>query len=145
MTDKYDPANAEHVKTKKMIEYGNSLCELRTTAEIDKAIDEAGFIKEETIDLVNTNLGNDEPWYSTLQKGWSFSQFRHTKIFRDTTQYILRAMKFLRLVPNGTSGAHRILLVAADSLPAGGELGIFTPMYLVVVSKKNSNHSLKTV
>jgi len=136
MTDKYDASNAAHVKVKEMIEYGNGICELKTSAEIDKAIDLAGFIKEETIDLANTNYGNDMTWYETLKSGWSLSQLRHTKFGRTLTQKSLRLAEFLSLVPKGVSKAHEILVVAADGLVLGGELGIFTPMYMVVVSKK---------
>jgi len=135
MTDKYDATNPVHVQIKKDIEYGNSICELSTIAEIDQAIKEAGFIKDETIDLVHSNYGNDEPWYSTLKSGWSLRQMRHTKVFRTFTQYMLNTLEFLHLVPKGTGEAHRILIIAADSLPAGGELDIFTPMYLVCVRK----------
>ncbi len=136
MTDKYDASNPQHVKIKEMIEYGNSICELKTTAELDKAIDEAGFIKEETIDLVHANYGNDITWYATLESGWSLSQLRHTKFGRSLTQNFLRISEFLGLVPKGVSKAHEILVVAADGLVLGGELDIFTPMYMVVVSKK---------
>lgn len=135
MTDKYDPSNEEHVKIKGMIEYGNSICELQTTAQIDKAIEKAGFVKEEIVDLTETNYGNDMPWYCTLQSGWSLSQIRHTKVSRTIMQYLLRTFETLRIVPQGVSKAQRILLVAADGLVAAGKLGIFTPMYLVVVRK----------
>jgi len=135
MTDKYDPNNPQHVQIKKDIEYGNGICELSTTAQIDQAIAEAGFIKEETIDLVHTNYGNNVPWYVTLQSGWSLAQMRHTKAFRTFTQYMLNTLEALRIVLKGTAEAHRILIIAANSLPAGGKLQIFTPMYLVCVRK----------
>ena len=138
MTDKYDPTNPEHVKIKEMIEYGNSITRLGTISEIDQAIYEAGFVKEETIDLGESDYGNDVPWYTTLQSGWSISQIRHTKVSRTVMSYILRTLEALGIVKKGVSKTQKILLVAADGLVAGGKLGIFTPMYMVVVSKRKS-------
>ncbi|MBL4587026.1 MAG: methyltransferase domain-containing protein [Flavobacteriales bacterium] len=135
MTDRYDSANADHVKSKEMIEYGNGICELKTTAQIDKAIIDAGLIMEETTDLVNTNYGNDHPWFATLQSGWSLSQIRHTKAGRNMVHYMLRIMETFGMAPKGITQTHQILLTGADGLVAGGVSGIFTPMYLVVVSK----------
>jgi len=136
MTDKYNPADNEHVRIKEMIEYGNSITRLCTVKELDKAISDAGFIREETVDLANTNhYGNDFPWYATLESGWSLSQIRHTKASRTIMRYLLRALETLGLVKKGVVRTQQILLVAADGLVAGGRLGIFTPMYLVVVRK----------
>ena len=47
MTDKYDASNPEHVKVKEMIEYGNGITKMNTIKEIDQAIIQAGFKKEE--------------------------------------------------------------------------------------------------
>jgi sterol 24-C-methyltransferase len=135
MTDKYDPANPVHVKSKEMIEYGNSITKLVTTKEIDQAIIEAGFVKEETIDLALTNYGNDFPWYATLESGWSKSQFRHTKISRTVMSYILKILETFGIVKKGVVKTQKVLIEAADGLVVGGKLGIFTPMYMVVVSK----------
>lgn len=135
MTDRYDPTNSEHVKAKEMIEYGNGICELKTTAQIDQAVQDAGFVKEETIDLVHANFGNDHPWFATLQSGWSLSQIRHTKLGRNMVHMMLRTMETFRLAPKGITRTHQILLTGADGLVVGGVSGIFTPMYLVVVSK----------
>ena len=136
MTDKFDPGNAKHLEVKKMIEYGNSICELKTIAEINEAIQKAGFIKEETLDLATANsTETDIPWYSTLQSGLSFSHIRHTKVSRTIVHYLLSAFEFSRLIKAGVSKTHKILLMAADGLVAGGEMGIFTPMYLVLLRK----------
>lgn len=136
MTDKYVPSNPEHVKIKEMIEYGNSITRLCTTKEIDQAIEASGFIREETIDLANTkHFGNNFPWYATLESGWSLSQIRHTKVSRTLMRYLLTTLETIGLVKKGVVKTQKILLVAADGLVAGGRLGIFTPMYMVVVRK----------
>ena len=51
LTDKYDPANDEHLKAKEMIEYGNSICLLKTTDEIDMTLAESSLTVIEAVDL----------------------------------------------------------------------------------------------
>lgn len=136
MTDKYNPDNSEHKKVKERIEYGNSICKLHTTVEIDEAIEKAGFVKEETINLVHTDYGNNIPWYSTLQSGWSYKQIRQSKASRFVMQRVFKTLEALGMVKKGVVKTQKILLVAADALVKAGKLDIFTPMYLVVVSKK---------
>lgn len=135
MTDTFDPLNPEHVKIKELVEYGNSICKLNTLAEIDKAIAESGLVKEETINLVHTDYGNDMPWYSTLQSGWSFKQIRQSKASRFVMRHVFQTLEALGIVKKGVVKTQKILLVAADALVDAGKLDIFTPMYLVVVSK----------
>jgi sterol 24-C-methyltransferase len=48
------------------------------------------------------------------------------------TKYSLKVMEFLRLAPAGTSRTQILLQSGAIGLARGGELGIFTPMYLMV-------------
>jgi len=136
MTDKYDPSNSEHIKAIEMIEYGNSICQLKTIDEIDNTLQESPLTVIETIDLAVADSENDVPWYSTLQSGWSLSQIRHTKISRTLVGKILQTFETLRILPKGISNTQKVLLVAADGLVKGGKLGIFTPMYLVVVEKQ---------
>jgi sterol 24-C-methyltransferase len=136
MTDKYDPDNAEHVKAKDMIEYGNSITRLKTIDEIDETLEASPLTVVETLDVVEADLGNDMPWYSTLQAGWSLSQIRHTKVSRTMVGTMLRTFETLKVFPKGISDTQKLLLVAADGLVKGGELGIFTPMYLIVVEKQ---------
>ena len=48
------------------------------------------------------------------------------------TTYSLKIMEFLRLAPAGTSRTQVLLQSGGMGLAKGGELGIFTPMYLMV-------------
>ncbi len=52
-----------------------------------------------------------------------------TSVGRIVTTWALLILEPLRIVPKGTTDVHSILNVAADSLVAGGRLGIFTPMF----------------
>lgn len=135
MTDKYDPNNAEHLKAKEMIEYGNGICEMKTITEIEEAISLVGFERIETEDLAATASADEIVWYHTLQSGWSLAQFRQTKLSRTVMHYMLRGMETFGIAKKGVSKAQNVLLVAADGLVAGGKLGIFTPMYFVLLRK----------
>jgi len=142
MTDKYDPKNSTHVKIKKMIEYGNSICEMGSVDGIREEMESVGFIVHETTDLAreSKNMGNEVPWYATLQGGYSIQNVRHSWFGRLCTQTMVTVLEKMFLAPEGTTRAHNILIEAADSLVEGGMLDIFTPMYLVVAEKpKKSN------
>ena len=133
MTDKFDPANPEHLEVKKQIEYGNSITRLKTLKEIDQALEKSPLKVLETKDLLTDEYENSIPWYATLKAGWSLKQFRQTKVSRTIMKYFLRSMESLGVFPKGISETQRVLLIAADSLVKGGEMGIFTPMYFILV------------
>ena len=57
LTDKYDPANPEHVKIKKQIEEGGGLPDIASMHHCLKALEEAGFEIPEERDLVNDEYG----------------------------------------------------------------------------------------
>jgi len=137
MTDKYDPTSKEHQKIKFDIEKGNSICELETTPVIDDAIRKVGFEVNEAVDLAKEaeNLGNDVTWFATLQGGCSLAQMKHTLAGRQFTHWMVTLFEAIRVAPEGTVETHKILIQAAEGLVKGGELGIFTPMYLVVATK----------
>lgn len=51
------------------------------------------------------------------------------------TTALLKCLEFMRLAPTGTSKVQTMLQQGAIGLAKGGELGIFTPMYLCVARK----------
>ena len=44
-------------------------------------------------------------------------------------------LEFIGFAPKGTQAVHTMLLKAAVNLEKGGDLGIFSPMYLIVMKK----------
>eukprot|EP00001_Collodictyon_triciliatum_P101796 17895_5 len=48
---------------------------------------------------------------------------------------MVRILETLRLAPAGSSKVHDMLIVAADSLVEGGQLGIFTPCFFFLARK----------
>ena len=51
------------------------------------------------------------------------------------THILTGVLEFIRFAPKGTQAVHTMLLKAAVNLEAGGDLGIFSPMYLIVMKK----------
>ena len=51
------------------------------------------------------------------------------------THVLTAFLEFIRFAPKGTQAVHTMLLKAAVNLEAGGDLGIFSPMYLIVMKK----------
>lgn len=138
-TDKYDENNALHVKSKQMIEYGNSICELQecTESAVKRDLDEAGFVLVEATDLAEKAKtdGNEIPWYATLEGGCSIQNIRHSRAGRMFTSAMVAVLEKIGVAAEGTVRAHQILTTAADGLVIGGVEEIFTPMYLVVARK----------
>lgn len=155
LTDKYDPENSEHVLIKKQIEEGDGLPDIATTHHCLTALKKAGFEILEERDLVNDEYGGwqvastgeyattreaykhhrgGKPWMLPLMPSWNpFTQrFQFNWFGLGLTKYGLKVMEFLRLAPAGTSRTQILLQSGGMGLARGGELGIFTPMYLMV-------------
>ena len=68
----------------------------------------------------------------------SLQSFRTSRLGRNCTHYVLSALETMRIVPNGTTNVHSVLLTAADGLVASRKIKIFTPM-LRILAKKPEN------
>ena len=155
LTDKYDAENPEHVRIKKQIEEGDGLPDIATTHHCLKSLKEAGFEILEERDLVLDEYGGwqdpktgeyslskearkhyrgGKPWMLPLMPSWNpFTQrFQFNWFGLRLTTYSLKILEFLRLAPAGTSRTQMLLQSGGMGLARGGELGIFTPMYLMV-------------
>lgn len=132
MTDKYDPQNEEHRQIKHGIEVGDGLPDLFSCEDTIDALREVGF---EVIEYRDMASEGEIPWYTSLQAGWSLSNFRHTKLGRWVTHKFVTAMELVGFAPKGSVKTHDFLIQAADSLVAGGETGVFTPMFFFVARK----------
>lgn len=136
MTDTYEKGNAEHEKIKKQIEEGDGLPDICHTSVCLKAMEQAGFEIMEEKDLVlEENASQDIcPWMLPLLPSWNvFTQrFQFNWLGYRLTNMMIVMLEKLRLAPKGTIKTQRMLQEGAFGLAAGGQLGIFTPMYLMV-------------
>mmetsp|Transcript_29399 Transcript_29399/g.62439 ORF Transcript_29399/g.62439 Transcript_29399/m.62439 type:complete len:471 (+) Transcript_29399:191-1603(+) len=158
LTDRYDPANPEHVRIKKQIEEGDGLPDIATMPHCLDALKGAGFEILHERDCVLDEYGGwqdpatkeystsrearkhfrgGKPWMLPLMPSWNpFTQrFQFNWLGLGLTKYGLKVMEFVGLAPKGTSRTQILLQSGGMGLARGGELGIFTPMYLMVGRK----------
>lgn len=135
LTDRFDPEDSQHVDVRRRIESANATPNLLTTAAEIDAARAAGFDILSTLDQVTT-CDPRTPWYMALQgRDLSFSSFARAPVGRTFTAAATRVLERLRIAPPGTGEVAAMLNVAADALVEGGELGVFTPSFLVHARK----------
>jgi len=139
LTDKYNPNDPVHRDVKHRIELGDGLPEMESTTKVLEAIKAAGFVVEESFDVIQQfeeSPIKSIPWYEPLMGSYAtFKGLRSTPIGRSFTSLMCRTMELLHLAPQGTYKASEILEEAATSLVQGGQLGIFTPAFYVRARK----------
>lgn len=129
LTDLYDAGNPDHQAIKKGIEEGNALPDTTHTREVDEALVAAGFEIIKTRDLA-LDCDGETPWYLPLSgRERTLTGFTRTRAGRLLTHNMVRVLERVRLAPSGCTEIHSLLNATADWLVAGGEEGIFTPMY----------------
>ena len=135
LTERFDEAQRSHRDVKARIELGNGCPDLLTAQEQVDAAVAAGF---EVLDCVDQTATSDPrtPWYMSLQaRDISLSSLARVPAGRAFTAMATRLMERLRILPAGTGEAAEFLSRAADALVEGGELGIFTPNFLIHARK----------
>ncbi len=140
LTDKYDKANPVHRQTKKQIEEGDGLPDTAYTWEMDAALEQVGFELVETRDMAlppQAFTGGGKTWYHPLTPSWNVltQRFQFSSVGMPLTTAVLQLLECVRLAPTGTSKVQTMLQQGAIGLAKGGQLGIFTPMYLCVARK----------
>lgn len=137
MTPLYNADNPDHQTIKKRIEYGNALPQIASFEDVNNALRAVGFEQLETIDRAAA-ADPDLPWYRPLEGNVrTLKGLPRSSVGRTLTSMVLRVLESVRAVPKGAYETCEILNIAADSLIAGGRLGIFTPMYYHKARKPN--------
>lgn len=136
LTDSFDGTNARHNEVRDRIERNNATPELLTADKYVDAVLSAGFDVVEAVDQQATNGHPSTPWYMALQgRDVSFSSFARIPTGRALTAGVTRVLERLGVAPAGSFETAQFLNVAADALIEAGELGIFTPSFLVHAHK----------
>ena len=133
-TPSYDPTNPEHREIKERIDYSNALDVIPADDMVD-GLRAAGL---EILAAHDRALASDPgtAWYNGLESGgFSIRGLARSTLGRQLTTAVLRMLEPLRIVPEGTCEVHHLLNMAADSLVAGGRLGIFSPNYFCKARK----------
>jgi len=135
LTDLYEDADARHKDIRKRFEYGNATPNLFTAQEQTEGIRSAGF---EILYAADHALTSDPetPWYMSLEgRDFSLSSLARIPAGRFFTANFTKLLELLRVAPQGTSETAKLLNMAADALVEAGQLGIFTPCFLVHARK----------
>lgn len=136
LTDRFDAGDAQHRDIRSRIETNNATPDLLTTEQQVETIRQAGFEIIQAVDLQAEHGDAGTPWYMALQgRDLSFSSWARTPAGRTVTANVTKLLERLRIAPAGTSDTAEFLNVAADALVESGELGIFTPSFLVHARK----------
>jgi len=136
LTDKYDPNNAEHRAIKFGIEEGNGLPPIPHYSVVIQAMKDAGFKVIETLDTQESaHDANQIPWYRPLSADLTLDGFVHTAWGHMFTTAMLYVLETVGLAPKGSVKVQDMLVKTAKFLVKSGELGIFSPDFLVLAQK----------
>ena len=135
VTEKFDSANAEHLRIKNDIMVGDALPDIASTSEVSAALQAAGFELLEARDRA-PEADPETPWYRALEgRDLSLSSIPRTPVGRALTNLSLRVGERLRLFPEGSREVCTLLNAAAYALVDGGRSGVFTPMFFFLARK----------
>ena len=122
-TNLYDEKNEVHVKCIDAINYANALPEMRTWKQTTEAARKVGFEVIEERDLAIAPAGK---WWDRLRVG---------QLQYKTNHFVISCLASIGILPKSMVDVHKMLVSVAVSLVEGGERGIFSPMYMVVMQK----------
>jgi sterol 24-C-methyltransferase len=131
----FDEADPRHRDIRDRIEHGNGTPDLLTTQQQLDAVKSAGFqILSATDQAAESH--DRTPWYMALQgRDVSLASLARIPAGRSFTAGLTKILEKLGIAPAGTGEAAELLNIAADSLVEAGEMGIFTPMFLIHARK----------
>jgi sterol 24-C-methyltransferase len=149
MTHRYDDNNPTHREVRHGIERGGGVAHVVTAAEAIAAFKAAGF------ELLSVSDMADYPDQIPWQKQLSNPLVAHTSLTSLATLsffYFARAFKYgnalmqafigqleqMNIVPTGSQKVMDLVITILDAMYKGGEMKIFSPMFLMVGKKPSS-------
>lgn len=136
MTDKFDPNDPQHQAIKQELKRGIALKEIASFEEVNHALESAGFEVMEGMDR-DQQEGSSTPWYYPManQHGTVGNFLLRIPAGRWAVAAGLRLAELFRLFPKGSADVVRLMNETAIAYVAGGETGIFTPLYCFLARK----------
>ncbi len=134
LTDKYDDQNRDHIETKRLIEEGDALPDLKSTHQLVSDLKSVGFTVEESQIIPE----GDIPWYQPLNGGDSLltvANFRTSILGRWLTRNMVWLLETSGLAAQGSLATVNILETAREGVIRGGESEIFTPYFFFLAQK----------
>ena len=140
LTDKFNPHDQRHQTIKKELMHGIALNEIAAMAEVNRALEAAGFQVIEGKDRAVAEVeesGSTTPWYQPMETrgGTIGNTLRRTPLGRKALIGATRLAEALGLFPKGAGDVVSLLDRTANAYVAGGKSGIFTPLYCFLARK----------
>ena len=137
LTDKFDPDDAGHQNVKRRLQHGIALSEIAAMNEVNRALEEAGFLVEEARDLAVEEGDSTISWYRPMERrhGSLGTALSRIPLGRKAFVGASRLAEALGAFPKGSADVVRFMDRTADAYVAGGRTGIFTPLYCFLARK----------
>ena len=137
MTDEFNPDDRRHQSLKRDLMHGIALKDIATMAEVDRALETAGFQVIEAKDRAVDENSAATPWYQPMEsRGKTLgSALRRVPLGRKAIIATSRLAEALRVFPKGSAEVIGLLDRTANAYVAGGKAGIFTPLYCFLARK----------
>lgn len=137
MTDVFDPERGRHQEIKSELKRGIALREIATTGEVNQALEAVGFELIEHQDRGVAQPGASTPWYQPMlsSRGTRRGSISRNPLGRRALIGGARLAEWLRILPDGSASVINMMDRTAKAYVAGGETGIFTPLYCFLARK----------
>lgn len=136
LTERFDPNNERHQAIKRDLMYGIALKEIATQGEVVRALETVGF---HVIEGMNRDVkeGPTTPWYQPLEARHGTLANYVVKIPWGRKAFIgaSKLAELLGVFPRGSAQVVRLMDRTAEAYVAGGQAGIFTPLYCFLARK----------
>lgn len=146
LTDKYDDNNPAHRQVKINLERGGGIARIHTAAEARAAMKAVGF---EIVAIDDLGARPDQiPWWTQLsdprleQQGLLsyallsvFFAARASPFINRGLQSVVGKLEQMAVVPSGSQKVVDLVVTILHGMYRGGELGVFSPMYMMVARK----------
>lgn len=145
LTQLYNVEDQKHRWIEEEIRFTLELKELFTFDEVNGALESVGF---EIIEAENLAEDSDPrtPWYKPMQGSTNFSRLLWGISWVRRMQFaIARLAEMTRLLPKGVANVFRQADRIAQAFVAGGESGIYTPLYCFLARKTGEDHAYAEV
>ena len=135
LTDRFDPLSHAHQALREELMFAIALAELATFAEVNSALEAAGFEIVEAMDRDATDGGT--PWYAPMEgvKGSLRRAIRKTPAGRKLMIGGMRLAEAAGVFPKGSADVVALMDRTARAYVAGGKSGIFSPLYCFLARK----------
>ena len=137
MTDVFDPGDRRQQAIKAELKRGIALREIATTGEVNQALEAVGFELVEHQDHGVAQPGASTPWYQPMlsYRGTRRGSISRSPLGRRALITGAHLAEWLRILPEGSASVISMMDRTARAYVAGGQTGIFTPLYCFLARK----------